>query len=111
MAEIDESITGWLTQQAGTWRVRQRIWSSATAEPVVLPPMVAERRMVHDVLALTAARCQPPVVVGGAVGPFVTGFRENACRLMLTGWWEPSVSTPLGSGWWPRRRFHPRPRG
>jgi hypothetical protein len=49
MAEIDELITRWLTQQAGTWRVQQRIWSSATAEPVVLPPMVAERRMVHDV--------------------------------------------------------------
>ena len=49
MAEIDESITRWLTQQAGTWRVQQRIWSSATAYPVVLPPMVAERRMVHDV--------------------------------------------------------------
>lgn len=35
--------------QVGDWRVRQRVWSSATAEPIELPPMVARRRMVGDV--------------------------------------------------------------
>jgi hypothetical protein len=49
MAETDEARYEVISRQAGDWSVRQRVWSSPTAEPIELPPMVARRRMVRDV--------------------------------------------------------------
>jgi hypothetical protein len=48
MLEADERRFDWIRQQAGNWGVEQRVWSSPTAESILLPPMVARRRMVAD---------------------------------------------------------------
>jgi hypothetical protein len=37
-----------LGELVGTWDVEQRVWAAAGADPLLLPPMVAERRLIGD---------------------------------------------------------------
>lgn len=36
-----------LTQLAGTWNVRQRMWTGPGSDPVTLPAATAQRRLIH----------------------------------------------------------------
>jgi Protein of unknown function (DUF1579) len=41
------TVPALIREMAGTWRVEQRMWTSAGARPVVLPPAVARRRLLE----------------------------------------------------------------
>jgi hypothetical protein len=66
MGDADEARYEFISGQAGDWSVRQRVWSSAEAEPIELPPMVARRRMVRDVFLEEVMEAAP----GSGQDPF-----------------------------------------
>jgi hypothetical protein len=43
-----EPVTAIMERMAGTWSVQQRMWTGPDAQPTVLPPAVATRRLISN---------------------------------------------------------------
>ena len=66
VADTDEARYELIGRQVGDWSVRQRVWSSPSADPIELPPMVARRRMVRGVFLEEVMEAAP----GSGQDPF-----------------------------------------